>query len=196
MAEVRLATFDDVESVVATFAAGFADDPVWGHWTFPEARDRVERLRTFWTPFVRASVKYDGAYLIGDSAAVALWVPPDTPDLDAEDEAAVAAMLPVVCGDRAELVEAGFECFAATRPSASHWYLSLLATRPDHAGSGLGMALVADRLLHLDTEHATAYLESTNPGNVARYRRAGFEPAGSFTLPQGPVVDQMVRAPR
>jgi GNAT superfamily N-acetyltransferase len=192
----RAAARDELGQVTAVFAHAFADDPVWGHWTFPEPADRVPLLRAFWQPFVRAASKYDGVVVLDDLSAVALWVPPGVPDLDDEDEAAVADMLPRVCGDRAGLVAQGWDVFAETRPQQPHWYLSLLATDPGRRGSGLGMTLVEQHLSSVDDEGHGAYLESTNPGNVQRYRRAGFEPDGFFDLPDGPRVDRMWRAPR
>lgn len=193
---VRTATPADLASAVETFALAFADDPVWGFWTFPGVADRAERLRKFWVPFVAAALKYDGVEILGDGAAVALWVPPGVSDTDAEDELAVDAMLPGVVGDRLPMLLRCFELFETTRPPEPHWYLSLLATRPDHRGRGAGMELVRSRLAKVDLRHEPAYLESTNPGNVKRYTHVGFMPHGNFTLPEGPTVDQMWRPAR
>jgi GNAT superfamily N-acetyltransferase len=194
--EVRLATPADRHEVVEVFAQSFAEDPVWGLWTFPGVADRVARLRRYWVPFVEAAMRYDGIEVLGDFAAVALWVPPGVPELDATGEAEVAAMVPVVCPERGDQMMACYEAFEGSHPTEPHWYLSLLATHPDHRGKGAGMALVADRLARIDAEHAAAFLESSNPANVARYRRAGFEPIGAFDVPDGPTVDQMWRGPR
>ena len=191
--EARLATADDGQVVADTLARAFADDPVWGIWTFPGAADRVPRLTEFWAPFVAAALKYDGIWMTAGGSAVALWVPPGVPEMDEDDEVAAANTMERVCGDRAPLVAEAFERFAAARPTAPHWYLSLLATHPDYRGHGLGMALVADRLAAIDAAGAAAYLESTNPANLARYGRAGFEPLGAFELPDGPTVDTMWR---
>jgi GNAT superfamily N-acetyltransferase len=123
-------------------------------------------------------------------------VPPGVADLDAESEAAAAQATVQVCGDRAALIEQGWGLFAATRPTQPHWYLSMLATDPDRRGRGIGMALVAQVLARVDAERLPAYLESTNPGNLARYQRAGFELVGHFDLPEGPRVDRMWREAR
>jgi GNAT superfamily N-acetyltransferase len=192
----RLATPDDASAVATTLAKAFADDPVWGLWTFPEATDRVQLLEEFWAPFVAAALKYDGAWMTGAGEAVALWVPPGMPEMDDDDEVAAAEIIARVCGERAPLVSEAFERFGAARPTADHWYLSLLATHPEQRGRGLGMALVADRLAFADSTGQAAYLESTNPVNIERYRRAGFEILGAFNVPEGPQVDTMWRPGR
>ena len=193
---VRTARADELERVTEVFALGFADDPVWGHWTLPDVEDRVAPLRRFWAPYVQGSAKYDGVLVLDDLSAVALWVPPGVPDLDEASEHDAEQALTDVCGERAGLINEGWTLFAETRPTQPHWYLSLLATDPAHRGQGRGMALVAQVLERVDAEHTPAYLESTNPGNVARYRRAGFELVGHFDLPEGPRVDRMWREPR
>lgn len=40
----RAATIEDVPAVTACLASAFHEDPLWGHWTFPEAESRAARL--------------------------------------------------------------------------------------------------------------------------------------------------------
>lgn len=196
VADVRVARAAELDRVVEICALGFADDPVWGHWTLPDTAERAEPLRQFWDPYVRGSAEYDGVLVLDDLSAVSLWVPPGVPDLSPEWESAAAEATAQVCGERAALIDEGWELFAATRPSEPHWYLSLLATDPRHRGRGVGMALVEQVLARVDADHLPAYLESTNPGNLARYGRVGFELVGHFDLPSGPRVDRMWRDAR
>jgi predicted GNAT family acetyltransferase len=73
-------------------------------------------------------------------------------------------------------------------------YLSLLATHPDHRGRGIGQALLAETLARFDEQGIPSYLESTNPANDHRYRRAGFRPVGGFrSVVDGVVVTTMWR---
>jgi GNAT superfamily N-acetyltransferase len=197
--DVRPARTADIDAVSATLALGFADDPVWGTWAFPDVPDRgrrVDRLRAFWRPFVAAAVAYEGLLTAPGCSAVALWVPPGVDEVDPANAAVAAEVVAEVCGDRAPLVEAGFAAFEDSKPAGEYWYLSLLATHPDHRGQGLGMALVGDQLARLDAQGAASYLESTNPVNLRRYERAGFVLHGAFDLPHGPTVDTMWRDPR
>jgi len=89
-----------------------------------------------------------------------------------------------------------FERFDAAHPHAEpHYYLSLLATHPDHRGAGHGMRLLAENLERIDQEGLPAYLESTNPANNDRYGRVGFEVVGSFEgFVPGSVITTMWRA--
>lgn len=59
------------------------------------------------------------------------------------------------------------------------------------------MTLLAENLERIDEQHSAAYLESSNPANLERYQKVGFEPVGEFTLPEGDVtVTTMWRQPR
>ena len=191
--DARPATDADIDEVCTTLALGFASDPVWGDWAFPDARDRVERLTRFWRPFVSSAVRYEGLMIAPGCSAVAMWVPPGVEEIDPENSAIADQTIAEVCGARAPFVADGFEVFESSRPDGSYWYLSLLATHPDHRGKGLGMALVAHQLARVDAQGLAAYLESTNPVNIGRYEAAGFALCGAFDLPEGPRVDTMWR---
>jgi ribosomal protein S18 acetylase RimI-like enzyme len=193
----RIGSSADVDYVAHVLALAFADDPVWGTWTFPEASDRVELGARYWRPYVDAALKYDGIRLTGDAGAVAIWVPPGVAEMDDDDEASTERMLAEVLPGRESQLLAAYERFEASHPrDQPHWYLSLLATHPDHRGRGLGVALVADHLDTVDAAHLPAYLESTNDANLARYERLGFQRHGSFALPDGPMVTTMWRPAR
>jgi len=136
-------------------------------------------------------------WLTPGAGAVTQWVPPGIPELSPTEEQRLDELLAELLGpavDRSDALMAGF---AATHPTGpDHYYLSLFGTRPDQRGKGLGMALLAHNLARIDTEGMPAYLESTNPANLDRYRSVGFADHGSFALPDGgPVVTTMWRPP-
>jgi GNAT superfamily N-acetyltransferase len=198
VARLRPATVEDNEAVVETITAAFLDDPVWS-WAFPDADRRAEQYRVWWGMFADAAIDRGSAYVTGPAAeAAAIWVPPHGKDLREEDEERVEPMLREFLGDEhAERVMALNEGFDAHHPDGSFHYLSLLGTHPDHRGGGLGMKLLADRLVQLDELGEPSLLESTNPANHQRYGRLGYRHIDEWHAPEGgPPVAVMWRDPR
>lgn len=195
--EARAATRAEIPAAVEVLARAFYADPVWG-WAFPDPERRLGQLRAVWELVAKAALSYESAWLTGDCAAVALWIPPGKPELRPEDEQRLESLLAELLGDGATRVLETFERFEAAHPAAEpHYYLSLLATNPDQRGRGLGMGLLAATLEQIDAEGAPAFLESSNPANDRRYERLGFRRCGEFELPEdGPNVTQMWRDPR
>ncbi|MGH2974343.1 MAG: GNAT family N-acetyltransferase [Solirubrobacterales bacterium] len=194
--DARVATAADLPAAVETLARAFYADPVWA-WAFPDPERRLEQHRAIWRVVAESALGYESAWLVGDGAAVALWIPPGQPELRPEDEERVESLLREMLGAGAARALETFECFDAAHPhEAPHYYLSLLATNPDHAGQGLGMGLLADGLTRIDAAAAPAFLESSNPANAPRYEKLGFVCCGEFELPgDGPSVTQMWRDP-
>jgi GNAT superfamily N-acetyltransferase len=194
--EARMASRAEIPAAVEALARAFYADPVWS-WAFPDPKRRLGQHRAVWALVAEAALDYESAWLSGDCAAVALWIPPGKPELRPEDEARLEEMLAELLGDGAARVLKTFERFEDAHPTSDpHYYLSLLGTHPDHRGHGLGMGLLAATLKRIDAEGAPAFLESSNPVNTPRYERLGFVVCGEFELPEdGPSVTQMWRDP-
>ena len=132
-----------------------------------------------------------------NSEAVAVWLPPGEPEMTDGEERAFDALVGELLGERAAELNALFEQFEEHHPvEPPHYYLSLWGTHRDHAGRGLGTALIREDLARIDSERAPAYLESTNPANLPRYEALGFERMGEFGPAGGPVITTMWRPPR
>jgi GNAT superfamily N-acetyltransferase len=180
---LRVATGDDLDGIVATLTAAFETDPLWG-WAFTERQN----LETWWRFLVTSALRYPWAWIADDYAAVSVWIPPGGVELTVEEEAAIEPLLNELIGARATEVLELLERFEDAHPTdRPHYYLSLLATHPDHRGKGLGMALLADSLTRIDAEGMPAYLESSNSANDPRYEREGFTRIGRFMRPDGEV---------
>jgi GNAT superfamily N-acetyltransferase len=194
--EARVATGAEIPAAVEVLARAFYADPVWS-WAFPDPERRLGQHRAVWGLVAKAALSYETAWLTGDCAAVALWIPPGKPELRPEDEERLESLLVELLGDGAVRVLETFERFEAAHPTAEpHYYLSLLGTNPDQRGRGLGMGLLAATLARIDAEGAPAFLESSNPVNTPRYEGLGFAVCGEFELPEGgPSVTQMWREP-
>ncbi|HET8785540.1 MAG TPA: GNAT family N-acetyltransferase [Candidatus Limnocylindrales bacterium] len=177
----RAATTRDIDAVARCIALAFATDPVWEP-ALRRADGRTDHHEPYWRMFVEAAVDQGSTFMTDAGEAVAVWVPPGGDELtpsgvEALDEFLERNLDP----DGVDAMHRLFARFEASRaPLAAHYYLSLLATHPDHRGRGVGQALLAANLAAWDDADVPAYLESTNPANDHRYARAGFRPIGRF----------------
>ncbi len=190
----RAATRDDLPAVAACLASAFYEDPLWGHWAFPEEASRTERLYELMHFWATAAARHPWVRMTENAEAVAVWLPPGEPEMTDEQEVSFQALLVNLLGPRAGELNALFDQFDAHHPAEPHYYLSLWATRRDHAGRGLGTTLIQENLAAIDGEGMPAYLESTNPVNVPRYEGLGFRRRGEFARAGGPPVTTMWRA--
>jgi GNAT superfamily N-acetyltransferase len=180
--EARIATEHDLEPVTQLLTAAFENDPVWG-WAFPDRAD----LEVWWRFNIRSALRFPWVRILGDFAAVAVWIPPGEAELTAEEEAEVEPMLRSLTGPRTDEILELLERFERSHPTdrPPHYYLSLLGTDPARRGFGFGMMLLEQSLATIDAESMPAYLESSNPGNDPRYERRGFRRVGGFERPGG-----------
>jgi GNAT superfamily N-acetyltransferase len=187
---------DDLSAVATTLAGAFDTDPAWT-WVFPDPVRRPVQLRAIWLLLLEGAVDHGWIWTTADAGAATVWIPPGKPELTPAQEARVTEVFEELLGPDVWRSTLLGEAFEAAHPAApEHYYLSLFGTRPDLRGQGLGMALLADNLAHIDAEGVPAYLESTNPANLDRYRSVGFVDHGSFALgDDGPVVTTMWREP-
>jgi GNAT superfamily N-acetyltransferase len=195
--QVRRATRSDIPAAVETISTAFQGDPMWG-WAFPDPLQRPAQFRRWWNLYVTSAARYAWTWLADDAAAVATWIPPGGTELTDEEEASIEPLLRELIGPWADTVLQGLHRFDEAHPhDEPHYYLSLLGTRPDRRGEGLGMALLREALAAIDDEGMPAYLESSNPINNRRYERAGFTDIGVIAMPgDGPLVTRMWRAAR
>ena len=194
---VRQVTETEAEQVTELFTLAFYDDPTWG-WAFPAADTRMVCHRVWWGLYMHSALAYRCVLMTDDGGAAALWIPPGEPELSDEDEARVEPTLRELIGSHTDDVLTLLDRFDANHPrQAPHYYLSLLATHPDHRGRGKGMGLLAANLVQIDELECPAYLESSNRANDHRYERLGFVQIGEFAAPSGgPTVACMWRDPR
>jgi ribosomal protein S18 acetylase RimI-like enzyme len=197
--QTRRAEPQDAAAIATTIALAFRTDPVWGP-ALEAADGRTDHLETFWRSFVDGALPHGFVRLAdgpdGEVATVAVWLPPEVSELTDDQEAAVDALMErTLSPERFDAYRRLWERFEQAHPHETpHMYLSLLATHPDHRGRGIGQALLAETLARFDEQGIPSYLESTNPANDHRYRRAGFRPVGGFrSVVDGVVVTTMWR---
>ncbi len=195
-ANARLATPADIDAITAAFTSAFFHDPVWGP-VFPDESRRAEQSALMWRVYATAALRYPWTFVTPDAEAAAIWIPPGGTELTDEEASRLGELIGETAGPQAAASAREIEeRFAAAHPAGSFFHLTILATHASHRGKGLGMALLAETLTRIDALGAAAYLESTNPVNNERYRRAGFEPRAEIAMPSGHVVTTMWRPAR
>jgi GNAT superfamily N-acetyltransferase len=185
---VSTATPADLYRVTATLMLAFANDPV-ERWKYPDAAQYLKLFPSFVRAFGGGALTNETARHVGDHAGVALWLPPGTEP----DHAAIEASLPE--GREAEIAPV-FEEIASYHPSEPHWYLPLIGIDPACQRRGYGAALMEDTLRRCDRDHIAAYLESTNPANIAFYQLHGFSLLDVVQVGSSPPLFPMLREPR
>jgi len=208
--DARVAGPTDLDAVTETIVLAFHNDPVWS-WAFPDAAQRPSQFRRWWPLFVESALPHGWVWMAPQAATIApviaatiapviaatiaMWIPPGAPELSHEAERRIPPLLDELLGARAPVVLEGLLRFEAAHPhDAPHYYLSFVATHDEHRGNGIGEQLLAQNLELIDVEHMPAYLESSNPNNLARYERLGFRARGEFAIADGgPVITTMWR---
>ena len=176
---IRRAEPGELDRVTETLWLAFGEDPLW-RWAFPDH----EQMEPLWRLYVASALERAHVWTIGDYDAATVWIPPGLPELTPEEEATLPGMMRAALGARAEDVLGLFDRFEDAHPhDPPHYYLTLLGTRPERRGNGLGMRLLAANLELIDAEGAPAYLESSNSANEPRYESVGFARNGAFTTP-------------
>ena len=163
--------------VVDTVVTAFEADPAF-RFFFPDHDSYREQAAAFTGHLFDRRVPHGTVWIVGGGVAVAMWDGPSGAGAAAPD-AAPALALPAGTMSRLEAYDAAVH---AALPVVPHWYLGVVATRPDHAGRRLGRAVMAAGLREAAAAGLPAYLETTNPGNVTLYQRAGWEVETSMTV--------------
>jgi GNAT superfamily N-acetyltransferase len=194
--DIRLAVPDDADAITAALTTAFFHDPVWGP-VFPDESRRAEQMAAMWQVYVTSALRYPWTFVTPGVEAAAIWIPPGGIELTSEEVRELDELIQRAAGPKAAASARGIEERLETgHPAGPFFHLTIIATHARHRGKGLGMSLLAETLARIDALGADAYLESTNPVNIERYRSAGFEPRAELAMPAGQVVTTMWRAAR
>jgi GNAT superfamily N-acetyltransferase len=192
MVTVRLATIDDLTRIARTTMRAFADDPVL-RWLFPDDDEYFAGDGRTLHFLMRNWLAHGHTYTTDDGVAVAVFVPPGRPEIDAIFDPSDPPM-PAGLLERFDIIG---PVLAANTPAEPHWYLQLLGTHPDWQRQGLGALLIEQIGEVCDREGLPMYLETETIENVAYYGRLGFQVTAEWDVPAGgPHMWGMRRGPR
>lgn len=194
----RRATVADVASVVGMLGRAFDDDPV-ACFLFPDDERRRRALPRFFAIQLRRMYLARGeVWTTDDVAGAALWGTPEMGRPGLRELWHLAPMLRHLVALGRGLASAGrlLGEIDRARPRTPHWYLATLGTDPPRQGTGIGSAVLAPVLSHLDAQGIPAYLESSKERNLAFYRRHRFEVVREIQVESSPPIWTMWREPR
>ncbi|MCG3148893.1 MAG: hypothetical protein PCFJNLEI_02342 [Verrucomicrobiae bacterium] len=174
---------------IQTLTAAFAHDPAV-RWMYPNDAQYRAHFPEFVRLFAGGAFTWGTADTIAEGGGVALWLPPG---VQPAEEPLVAHLLASVAESRQAALLELFAQMGAFHPTESHWYLPLIGVDPRLQGRGLGAALLAESLRRCDHDGLPAYLEATNPRNMALYERHGFRPIGQIQAGNSPFLIPMLR---
>jgi GNAT superfamily N-acetyltransferase len=177
--------------------AAFLDDPVFA-WIVEDRRHLEATIVPVFEAFVAAFARHDESWLAvggGVPAGGALWAPPGVEAVHPDDDDALTERLVELMGPHVERLGICMERLQAAHPTEPAWYLNFLGAAPPWQGQGVGSQLLAAVLDRADAAGEPAYLEATTLRNRALYERHGFRCTRDITLPGGPTLYAMWRAP-
>jgi ribosomal protein S18 acetylase RimI-like enzyme len=190
--KVWIGTVRDRKSVIDVITLGFSADPMT-RWTLPNPAQYLAVMPEVADAFGGRAFEHGSAYCVDDFSGAALWLPPGTEPDSERLGGLIARHAPANVQKDAGGV---LEQMAVYHPHEPCWYLPLIAVDPAYQGRGLGGALLKQALARCDADRLPAYLESSNPRNIALYQRHGFEILGRIQVGSSPVVTPMLRQSR
>ena len=168
-AEITIATPADRERTLGSLVAAFARDPVLRH-LFPDDATYPRYAEAFFGDLFDRRVGQGTIWTIERGASVAMWDGPT--GMSSAPTTPLSELLPA---DALARVKAYDKAVHRALPTTPFWYLGVLGTHPDQAGRRWGHALMEAGLNRAQAEGLPAILETSNPGNVGVYTRAGWE---------------------
>jgi GNAT superfamily N-acetyltransferase len=191
---VRVAQPGDRAPLTSNVAAAFSRDPAWAFLL----GDDYERLAPLFAgALFDTRVGSGTVWVTGDLAAVAMWEAPGSAEAPGVASDAVWKRYRAAAGEPAwERLSAYERALDTARPSEPHWYLGVLATRPDRQGEGLATAVMAPVLEKADGQGVACCLETSTMRNRRFYERRGFTEVTPLHIESGPPTWWLQRAPR
>jgi len=189
-----------LDRAVITIARAFSPDPMIT-WVFPDAAGRLAGSRALMRVLVAFGLRYGRVTSSHDAKAVGVWIPPGQgitiPGLIRSGMLGLPFRTGLGPFGRFIAANEKMDKIHKTRVFEPHWYLFGVAVDPDLHGQGIGSAIIREGLALADRDSKPCYLETSEPRNLALYKRLGFAVLQEATLGKGgPPAWAMLREPQ
>jgi GNAT superfamily N-acetyltransferase len=192
---IRLARNADAPALDGVLADAFFDDPLSCHLLPDESRRDAGLRRGMGHVMRHHYLTNGGVWTTEELDGAALWAKPGDPKPSALQQLRELPVFVRAFGRRLPRAIGAFGTVEKRRPADPHWFLDILAVRPDQQGRGIGSALVKEGLSAADRDGVPAFLVTSNPRNVPFYTRLGFDVTEEYDI--GSVhVWAMLRSPQ
>ena len=175
-------------------------DPMM-EYVLPDAERKTRRTMWFIETGLRYGRRYGDVYTTPDVSGVAVWLPPDHPEMTLTGLLRTGLLFaPFRLGRKPfrrllNCVEYTHHVHHELLPGP-HWYLYELAVEPSRQSMGIGAALMKPVLDRADETGLSCYLETFAERAVSFYDRLGFTVEREGAPPKGgPICWSMVRKP-
>lgn len=196
---VRTLRPNELHQAATVLAAAFAQEPIVLRMVPAEARNRLDRITSYFRWSLRTSGYDNVDVVLGDShntiLGVAIWEPPT----HKPHTLSAARELPSVWRS---IGRTGFKELAAYESAVApyssnepHWYLVDIGSSPEARGQGVGRVLLEHRLRSIDAAAQTTALTATTPGSRNLYERHGFKVMHEVRIGPKSTLSLMSRAP-
>ncbi|WP_328654455.1 GNAT family N-acetyltransferase [Micromonospora sp. NBC_00330] len=188
---IRSARWVDKDSVAALIADAVHPIPL-AQWLVPDPAARRHVLADVATIWVEHAMFHGDIQITDDLSAATVAFHRYRP---IAPPANFRIRLDTVAGTHVQRFAVLDQLLTNQRPFDPHHHLAILAVRPDAQRRGLGAAMLTHHEARLDRINLPAWTE-TLPTTQDLYLRHRYLPRPTLTLPDGPTVTLMHRAPR
>lgn len=160
---------------------------------YPSPQQYLSSFPNFITAFGKKALERDTVYYSQDFSGAAFWFPPG---VEPNTNLVMDTLRQTIPTEHQTEVFSLLEQMSNLHPSEPHWYLGILGVDPARQKQGYGSKLIRGILDLCDCFELPAYLESSNPMNIAFYKKHGFEVVGEIQTNTSPTISAMIRYPR
>jgi GNAT superfamily N-acetyltransferase len=183
-AEPRLASDDELPAVARLFGAAFVDDPMVT-WPFPGDFGLDGATELFDILLSSGYGPLGVVWVVDDVQAAAVWLPPDEAARFLDIESATREALRPLTDDGGARYDRFWDWLGGHVPAQDCWFLDIVAVDRRARGRGLGKSLILHGRQRAHAAGQSAFLETSQAGNVPIYEHLGFHVAAEETAPDG-----------